>query len=59
MKRDNDLSNSLEKNHSTELGILRIKRNLGLETENAHSSVNIIFYIPAWKKQILENENGK
>jgi hypothetical protein len=34
MKKGNDLLNNLEKIHSTELGILRIKRNLELETKD-------------------------
>ena len=34
MKKYNDLLNNLEKIHSTELGILRIKRNLELETKD-------------------------
>jgi hypothetical protein len=34
MKKDNDLLNNIEKIHSTELGILRIKRNLELEVED-------------------------
>jgi len=34
MKKDNDLLNNIEKIHSTELGILRIKRNLELETND-------------------------
>jgi len=34
MKKDSDLLNNLEKIHSTELGILRIKRNLELETKD-------------------------
>jgi hypothetical protein len=34
MKKGNDLLNNIEKIHSTELGILRIKRNLELEAED-------------------------
>ena len=34
MKSDNDLINNIEKIHTTELGIVRIKRNLGLGAEN-------------------------
>jgi len=34
MKKENDLLNNFEKIHSTELGILRIKRNLELETND-------------------------
>jgi hypothetical protein len=34
MEKGNDLLNNLEKIHSTELGILRIKRNLELETKD-------------------------
>jgi hypothetical protein len=34
MKKNNDLLNNIEKIHSTELGILRIKRNLELETKD-------------------------
>jgi hypothetical protein len=34
MKNDNDLINNIEKIHTTELGIVRIKRNLELGTEN-------------------------
>ena len=33
-KKGNDLLNNFEKIHSTELGILRIKRNLELETND-------------------------
>jgi hypothetical protein len=50
----NDLLNNLEKLHSTELGIIRIKRNLKLET---HDGVN-------WCKQKIKcadkiSKNGK
>jgi hypothetical protein len=34
MKKDNDLLNNIERMRSTELGILRIKRNLELETKD-------------------------
>ena len=34
MKFDNDLTNNIDKIHTTELGIERIKRNLGLETDD-------------------------
>jgi hypothetical protein len=34
MKKNNDLLNNFEKIHSTELGILRIKRNLDLEIKD-------------------------
>jgi len=34
MKNDNDLLGNLEKIHSTELGIVRIKRNLELEIDD-------------------------
>ena len=34
MKSDNDLLNSLDKLHTTELGAERIKRNLSLDTDN-------------------------
>jgi hypothetical protein len=34
MNKDNDLLNNIEKIHSTELGILRIKRNIELETKD-------------------------
>ena len=33
-KYNNDLTKNLDKIHTTELGIKRIKRNLGLRTEN-------------------------
>lgn len=32
--KDNELLNNLEKLHTTELGIVRIKKNLSLDTEN-------------------------
>jgi hypothetical protein len=34
MKNDSDLLNNIEKIHTTELGILRIRRNLELETKD-------------------------
>ena len=34
MKNSNDLIKNIDKIHSTELGIMRIKRNLGLETDD-------------------------
>lgn len=34
MKSDNDLLNHLDKLHTTELGVERIKRNLSLDTDN-------------------------
>ena len=34
MKNNNDLLNNIGKIHTTELGIIRIKRNLELETED-------------------------
>jgi hypothetical protein len=34
MKKENDLLNNFDKIHSTELGILRIKQNLELETKD-------------------------
>jgi hypothetical protein len=34
MKSGNDLINNIEKIHTTELGIIRIKRNLELETKD-------------------------
>ena len=37
MENKNDLLNSLDKIHTTELGIVRIKRNLDLETDDVVS----------------------
>jgi len=34
MRKDNDLLKNMEKIHTTELGIIRIKRNLELETKD-------------------------
>ena len=34
MKNDSDLLNNIEKIHTTELGIMRIRRNLELETKD-------------------------
>ena len=34
MKKDNDLLKNMKKIHTTELGIMRIKRNLELETKD-------------------------
>jgi len=34
MKNDSDLLNNIEKIHTTELGIMRIKRNLEFETKD-------------------------
>ena len=34
MKNSNELIKNIDKIHSTELGIMRIKRNLGLETDD-------------------------
>jgi len=37
IKKTADLFNNIEKIHTTELGIMRIKRNLGLETKNVET----------------------
>lgn len=34
MKEENELLQSLDKLHTTELGVMRIKRNLSLDTDN-------------------------
>jgi len=34
MNKNNELLNNLDKLHTTELGVVRIKRNLSLETDN-------------------------
>ena len=47
MKNSNDLIKDIDKIHTTELGILRIKRNLELETEDV---VN-------WCKQEIKKSN--
>jgi hypothetical protein len=54
MKIDNDLLRNMEKIHTTELGIMRIKRNLELETKD----------IVKWCKQKIQKaesciRNGK
>ena len=47
MKQDNDLIKNIEKIHTTELGILRIKRNLELENDD----------VVKWCKQEIKKMN--
>jgi len=47
MKQDNDLIKNIEKLHTTELGILRIKRNLKLENND----------VVKWCKQEIKKMN--
>jgi hypothetical protein len=57
MKKNNDLLNNFEKIHSTELGILRIKRNLDLEIKDVVnwyvSFENYIITINAYSYTII------
>lgn len=41
---DNELLNNLEKLHTTELGIIKIKRTLSLDTDDVHSDRVIAVY---------------
>ena len=47
MKIENDLAKNIDKIHTTEMGIIRIKRNLGLETDD----------VVSWCKQEITKAN--
>jgi len=48
MKKDNDLLNNIDKIHTTELGVMRIKRNLELETND----------VVGWCKSKIKRADG-
>jgi len=48
MKKDNDLLSNLDKIHTTELGVLRLKRNLELETND----------VVGWCKRKIKRTDG-
>ena len=48
MKRENELIQNLDKLHTTELGVMRIQRNLSLDTDN----------VVEWCKDKIKSENA-
>lgn len=54
----NELLQNLEKLHTTELGVVRIKQNLGLKTDGCTITVNAYSYTVITAHKEEENKNN-